>query len=55
MEHQNAFSELFYSVSSVDFAGSPASVAVNENANVIYVTDFFAGKLVEIDGITESL
>ena len=45
-----AYSELFYDVNTLDFTGRPTSAVVNENANVVYVTDFFAGKLVEIDG-----
>ncbi|QLH04314.1 hypothetical protein C5F49_02515 [Nitrosopumilus oxyclinae] len=51
----SAYSELFYDVNTVNFSGKPASAVVNENANVIYVTDFFAGKLVEIDGNTEKI
>jgi YVTN family beta-propeller protein len=52
---QLAFSESYYSVSTIDFSGRPASAVINENANVIYVTDFFAGRLVEIDGKNEKI
>lgn len=52
---QLVFSESYYSVSTIDFSGRPASAVVNENANIIYVTDFFAGRLVEIDGNTDKI
>ena len=52
---QLVFSESYYNVSTIDFSGRPASAVVNENANIIYVIDFSAGRLVEIDGNTDKI
>lgn len=45
-----AHSELFYDVNTINYQGRIASATVNENSNQIYVTDFYAGKLLIIDG-----
>ena len=53
---EDSFSEEFsYSVTNPDFDGKPASGIVNEKTNKVYVTDFFAGKLVILDGETNKI
>jgi len=54
-QSQLAYSELNYDVSTINFSGRPASAIVNENANEIYVTDFFAGKLLIINGTDDKI
>ena len=52
---QPAYSESNYEVSTINFSGRPASAIVNENENEIYVTDFFAGKLLIINGTDDKI
>ena len=50
MVFEFAYSEPYYNLQVIDFPGRPSSAVVNEKTNLIYVTDFFSGKLVVIDG-----
>jgi len=48
-----AFAENFsYFVSYPNFEGKPTSAIVDEKTNKVYITDFFGGKLVILDGKT---
>jgi YVTN family beta-propeller protein len=48
-----AFAENFsYLVSTPNFEGKPTSAIVDEKTSKVYITDFFGGKLVVLDGKT---
>jgi YVTN family beta-propeller protein len=44
-----------YNVVNPDFEGKATSAIVNEKTNRVYITDFFGGKLVVLDGITNKI
>lgn len=51
-----AFSEeLSYFVINPDIEGKPTSAIVNEKTDMVYITDFFAGKILVLDGTSNDI